>query len=56
MVSQSRFPEAIIFRGLEPTNCLDLLIQLLRGRQLNMGKKRKDLDLTTLEIPALDFK
>jgi hypothetical protein len=52
----SRFPEAIIFRGLEPTDCLDLLIQLLRGRQLDMRKKKKDLDLSTLEVPAPDFK
>jgi hypothetical protein len=52
----SRFPEAIIFRGLEPTDCLDLLIQLLRGRQLDMRKKKKDLDLSILESPAPDFK
>ncbi|KAG9229292.1 putative AAA family ATPase [Amylocarpus encephaloides] len=52
----SRFPEAIIFRGLEPTDCLDLLIQLLRGRQLDMRKKKKDLDLSTLEVPTPDFK
>jgi AAA+ superfamily predicted ATPase len=52
----SRFPEAIIFRGLEPTDCLDLLIRLLRGRQLDMRKKKKDLDLSTLEVPARDFK
>jgi hypothetical protein len=52
----SRFPEAIIFRGLEPTDCLDLLTQLLRGRQLDMRKRKKDLDLSTLEVPAPDFK
>ncbi|OBT47666.1 hypothetical protein VE00_02260 [Pseudogymnoascus sp. WSF 3629] len=52
----SRFPEAIIFRGLEPADCLDLLIQLLRGRQLDMRKKKKDLDLSILEVPAPDFK
>lgn len=52
----SRFPEAIIFRGLEPTDCLDLLIQLLRGRQLDMRKKKKELDLSALEVPAPDFK
>lgn len=52
----SRFPEAIIFHGLEPTDCLDLLIQLLRDRQLDMRKKKKDLDLSTLEVPAPDFK
>jgi len=51
----SRFPEAIIFRGLEPTDCLDLLIQLLRGRQLDIRKKKKDLDLSALESPASDF-
>ncbi len=52
----SRFPEAIIFHGLEPTDCLDLLIQLLRGRQLDMRKKKKDLDLSALEVPTPDFK
>jgi hypothetical protein len=52
----SRFPEAITFRGLEPTDCLDLLIQLLRGRQLYMRKKKKDLDLSALEVPAPVFK
>ncbi|KAF2429946.1 P-loop containing nucleoside triphosphate hydrolase protein [Tothia fuscella] len=52
----SRFPEAIVFRGLEPTDCLDLLLQLLRGRQLDMRKKKKDLDLSVLESPAPDFK
>lgn len=52
----SRFPEAIIFHGLEPAECLDLLIQLLRGRQIDMRKKNKDLDLLTLEVPAPGFK
>jgi ATPase family associated with various cellular activities (AAA) len=52
----SRFPEAIIFRGLKPTDCLDLLIQLLRGRQRDMRKKKKDLDLSALESPAPHFK
>jgi hypothetical protein len=52
----SRFPEAIIFRGLESPDCLDLLIQLLRGRQLDMRKKEKDLDLSALEVPTPDFK
>ena len=52
----SRFPEAIVFRGLEPTDCLDLLNQLLRGRQLEMRKKKKDLDLSALESPTSDFK
>jgi hypothetical protein len=52
----SRFPEAIVFRGLGATDCLDLLIQLLRGRQLDMRKKKKDLDLSSLEVPAPGFK
>jgi hypothetical protein len=45
----SRFPEAVIFRGLKPADCLELLLQLLRGRQLDMRKKKKDLDLSGLE-------
>lgn len=52
----SRFPEAIVFRGLEPTDCLDLLVQLLRGRQLDMRKGEKDLDLSTLQAPTPGFK
>ena len=52
----SRFPEAIIFRGLEPADCLSLLIQLLRGRQLDMRKKKKDLDMSILEVPTPEFK
>ncbi|KAI9652701.1 MAG: hypothetical protein M1829_001484 [Trizodia sp. TS-e1964] len=52
----SRFPEAIVFRGLEPMNCLELLIQLLKGRQIDMRKKKKDLDMSKLELPAPDFK
>jgi len=52
----SRFPEAVIFRALEPSECLDLLTQLLKDRQLDMWKKKKDLDLSTLEVPAPDFK
>ncbi|XMA20285.1 hypothetical protein WAI453_013076 [Rhynchosporium graminicola] len=51
-----RFPEVIVFRGLDPTDCLNLLIQLMRGRQLDMRKNNKDLDLSIMEVPTLDFR
>jgi hypothetical protein len=52
----SRFPDVIVFDGLKPTDCLDLLIELLSGRQHEMSKKKKDLDLSALESSTPDFK
>ncbi|TID20283.1 P-loop containing nucleoside triphosphate hydrolase protein [Venturia nashicola] len=52
----SRFPEALIFDGLKPNDCLDLLTHLLKGRQHEIRKKNKDIDLSALESPKPDFK
>lgn len=52
----SRFPEAVIFRGLDPDNCLDLLVQKLIRRKRIVEKKQKNMDLSVLENPSLDFK
>lgn len=43
----SRFPETVTFRGLNPQECLKLFTTLL--------KKRKHLDIATLENPSAEF-
>ncbi|KAE9967806.1 hypothetical protein BLS_006160, partial [Venturia inaequalis] len=52
----SRFPEAVVFAGLKPIDCWNLLVQCLRRRQNDMKKKQKVLDLSAMECPAPDFK
>ena len=45
----SRFPEAIVFRPLNPTECLDLLRSLLQIHKQSLLKNKVDLDMTVLE-------
>ncbi|QDS76969.1 hypothetical protein FKW77_005516 [Venturia effusa] len=52
----SRFPEALVFAGLEPEHCWDLLVQCLRRRQKEMKKKQKELNLSAIENPTTAFK
>lgn len=52
----SRFPEAVVFAGLKPIDCWDLLGQCLRRRQNDMKKKQKVLDLSVIETPTANFK
>jgi hypothetical protein len=51
----SRFPEAIVFTGFQPIDCFNLLVELLRSRQKDMKKRKKDLDLSVLETPTPAF-
>lgn len=52
----SRFPEAVVFAGLKPVGCWDLLVQCLRSRQNDMKKRQKTLDLSAIETPTPEFK
>lgn len=51
----SRFPEVIDFRGLSPSECIDLLTSLLQTSKKRLAAKGKTLDLSVLEEPDPRF-
>ncbi|RDW79143.1 protein GbpA [Aspergillus mulundensis] len=51
----SRFPEELEFNGLAPTDCLQLLTNLLKKRKLDLLPKVSNFDLDALESPKPEF-
>jgi len=51
----SRFPEVIDFRAFRPTECVDLLLKLLQGKQKRLSAKGHELDLSCLEVRRDNF-
>ncbi|KAF2837532.1 P-loop containing nucleoside triphosphate hydrolase protein [Patellaria atrata CBS 101060] len=52
----SRFPEAVVFRPLQPDECITLLVGLLRKRKTHLEKSGKCLDMSVLEKPTGSFR
>ena len=51
----SRFPETVLFKGLDPDECARLLIAILQGQKRRLLVKRVGLDMTILESPRDTF-
>ena len=51
----SRFPEALLFRGLDPDECTRLLTELLQTQKRKLLHKKNVLDVTILESPRNEF-
>ena len=51
----SRFPEALLFRGLNPDDCARLFTELLQGQKHKLLQRKRDLDITILESPRNEF-
>ena len=51
----SRFPETLIFRSLDPSECTKLFTEQLRGQKQKLLQKNRDLDMTILESPRKEF-
>ncbi|KAL9125846.1 MAG: hypothetical protein Q9217_005011 [Psora testacea] len=47
----SRFPEALLFRGLNADECVRLATELLQGQKQKLLQRKGDLDITVLESP-----
>ncbi|KAL3469205.1 P-loop containing nucleoside triphosphate hydrolase protein [Aspergillus californicus] len=52
----SRFPESLDFKGLDPDDCIKLLTRLLQKKKTSLASRVNDFDLSALESPRLDFK
>lgn len=52
----SRFPAVIDFRALNAKECLALMVKLMQRQKRILESKGKELDLSCLEEPALQFK
>ena len=51
----SRFPEALLFKGLEPDESVRLLTELLQVQKSKLLQKKTDLDMAILEYPRNTF-
>ena len=51
----SRFPEALLFKGLEPDESVRLLTELLKVQKSKLRQKKTDLDMAVLEYPRNAF-
>ena len=51
----SRFPETLLFRGLDPNECIKLFAELMRGQKRKLQQKKRDLDMAILESPRKEF-
>ena len=51
----SRFPEALLFKGLEPDESVRLLTELLQVQKSKLRQKKTDLDMAVLEYPRNAF-
>lgn len=51
----SRFPQVIEFRGLQPQECIKLLLQELKAQQARLATKKVVLDISILETLASNF-
>jgi ATPase family associated with various cellular activities (AAA) len=51
----SRFPETLLFKDLNPNECVRLLTELLQGQKFRLLQKKRDLDITILESPRNEF-
>ena len=51
----SRFPETLLFNGLDPDESVKLLTELLQVQKRKLQQKNTDLDMTILECPRKTF-
>ena len=51
----SRFPETLLFKGLNPDESMRLLTELLQVQKRKLLQKKTDLDMTILECPRNTF-
>lgn len=51
----SRFPEAVIFRGISADECITLFTNLLRKRKHQLSRNNVHLDIAALESPRDEF-
>ena len=51
----SRFPETLLFKGLDPDESVTLLTELLQVQKLRLLQKKIDLDMAILECPRDTF-
>ena len=51
----SRFPETMLFKGLDPGDSVRLLTELLQEQKRKLLQKKTDLDMASLECPCDTF-